>query len=114
MKNLLFGGAVAARPRRLLSGRGRRKHRGAAVVEFAIIAPLFFLLIFGIVEFGRMVMVQQILTNASREGARRAIIESATRPEVETHVLDYLTNASINGATVSVTPDDSMRRSATW
>jgi Flp pilus assembly protein TadG len=53
------------------------------VVEFAVVAPLLFLLIFGMIEFGRMVMVQQILTNASREGARRGILEQSTATEVE-------------------------------
>lgn len=81
-----------------------RDRKGAAVVEFAVIAPLFFLLILGIVEFGRAMMVKQVLTNASREGARRAVIESATIPEVEDLVQKYLAGASISGASVSVTP----------
>jgi hypothetical protein len=58
------------------------RRRGAAVVEFAVIAPLFFMMVFGIIEFGRALMVQQILTNASREGARRAIVEGATESEI--------------------------------
>ena len=82
------------------------RRRGAAVVEFAVVAPLFFLLIFGIIEFGRMVMVQQVLTNASREGARRAVVESASSAEVETYVNDYLSNASVTGATITITPSD--------
>ncbi len=45
----------------------RRNRRGAAAVEFAIVAPVFFLLVFGMIEYGRMVMVQQVITNASRE-----------------------------------------------
>jgi Flp pilus assembly protein TadG len=61
-------------------------------------------LIIGIIEFGRVVMVQQILTNASREGARRAILEGATASDVQTLVGDYLTNASISGGQVSVSP----------
>ena len=87
-------------PRRL----SRSRRRGTAIVEFAIVAPLFFLVILGIIEFGRMVMVQQILTNASREGARRAVLEGATAPDVETIVTDYLTNTSVSGATVTVAP----------
>ena len=47
----------------------RTKSRGVAAVEFALVAPLFLLFLFGMIEFGRMVMVQQVLTNASREGA---------------------------------------------
>ena len=56
--------------------RSRPKaRRGATIVEFALVAPLLFLVVIGMVEFGRMVMVQQILTNASREGARQGILE---------------------------------------
>ncbi len=75
-------------------------------MEFAIVAPLLFMLVFGILEFGRMIMVQQILTNASREGARRAIIEDVTGTEVETLVSDYLSAASVEGATVTIEPLD--------
>jgi Flp pilus assembly protein TadG len=82
----------------------RRTRRGAAVVEFAVIAPLFFMMVFGIIEFGRALMVQQILTNASREGARRAIVEGATASEVKELVSDYLSNASVSGSTTQVSP----------
>jgi Flp pilus assembly protein TadG len=83
----------------------RRKRRGASVVEFAIVAPVFFLLVFGMIEYGRMVMVQQVLTNATREGARRAVLDGATTDDVESVVEDYLTNSSIDGGTVTVNPD---------
>jgi hypothetical protein len=84
----------------------RKKRRGAAVVEFAIVAPVFFLLVFGMIEYGRMVMVQQILTNASREGARQAVLDGATASNVETAVTNYLANASITGADVDINPPD--------
>jgi len=64
------------------------------------------MVVFGILEFGRMTMVQQIITNASREGARRAIIEDATGAEVHTLVENYLTASSVSGATVTVEPQD--------
>lgn len=75
-------------------------------MEFAVVAPVFFLLIFGMIEFGRVIMVQQILTNASREGARVAVLDGATAATVTTAVQDYLTNASIPNATVSIDPTD--------
>lgn len=84
----------------------RPDRRGATVVEFAVVAPLLFLLIFAALEFGRVVMVQQIITNAAREGARRGILEQTTVSEVKTTVIDYLADCSITGATVSVSPDD--------
>ncbi len=83
----------------------RRKRRGASVVEFALVAPVFFLLVFGMIEYGRMVMVQQVLTNATREGARRAVLDGATTNEVKTAVEDYLESSTITGATVTVSPN---------
>jgi Flp pilus assembly protein TadG len=75
--------------------RSFRRQRGAAAVEFAVVAPVFVLLIFGMIEYGRMVMVQQMLTNASREGARRAVLEGASETDVRTVVVNYLSPASI-------------------
>jgi Flp pilus assembly protein TadG len=66
---------------------------------------LFFLFVFGMIEFGRMVMVQQVLTNATREGARLAVLESATVATVTTTVNSYLAAASITGATVTIAPN---------
>lgn len=83
----------------------RRFRRGAAVVEFAVVVPVFLILVFGIIEFGRMVMVQQIITNAAREGARKGIVPGSSADEVNTTVLSYLTSTSINGANTSVSPD---------
>jgi Flp pilus assembly protein TadG len=51
-----------------------RKERGAAAVEFAIILPVLFLVVAGIIDFGRYFFVQIQLTNAAREGARAAIV----------------------------------------
>jgi Flp pilus assembly protein TadG len=84
--------------------RMRKSRRGAAVLEFAIVAPIFFLVIIGMVELGRAVMVQQVLTNAAREGARRAILEQTSKSEVELAVNDYLAGGSISGATIAVSP----------
>jgi hypothetical protein len=83
----------------------RRNRRGAAVVEFAVVAPIFVALVLGMIEFGRALMVQQTLTNASREGARVAVLEGATASEVTAAVEDRLT--TISGATVACDPDPS-------
>ncbi len=83
----------------------RRNRRGAAVVEFAIVAPVFFGFVLGMIEVGRAVMVQQIITNASREGARKAVLDDQTTQGIHDFVVTYLQNASINGSpTVNVNP----------
>jgi hypothetical protein len=55
----------------------RGRSRGQAMVEFALIAPLFFFLLFSIIEFGRAVYYIQMLNNAAREGARYAIVHGS-------------------------------------
>ena len=52
----------------------RHNEKGAAAVEFAIILPLLLLLVFGIVEFSLLMYNKAMITNASREGARRGIV----------------------------------------
>ena len=47
------------------------------MVEFAIVAPIFFLLLFGIIEAGRFIYTYETLNNATREGARYAIVNGA-------------------------------------
>jgi Flp pilus assembly protein TadG len=86
----------------------RIRRRGAAAVEFAMVAPLFFLLIIGMIEFGRMVMVQQVLTNAAREGARKAVLDGSTASDVVTTVTNYMKGAKITVTTsnVTLTPSD--------
>lgn len=51
-----------------------KRQSGASAVEFAILLPFLVLLVFGIIEFGLLLYNQQVLTNASREGARAAIV----------------------------------------
>jgi Flp pilus assembly protein TadG len=79
--------------------------RGAALVEFAIVAPVVILLVFGMIEYGRVAMVKQSLTNATREGAREAVLDGATVGGVKTVVNSFLTTCRISGATVTVSPD---------
>jgi Flp pilus assembly protein TadG len=84
----------------------RRTRRGAAAVEFAVVAPVFFAFTLGMIEIGRAVMVQQILTTASREGARQAVLDGATQTAVTTFITTYLTAAAVpsGGTTVAFSP----------
>jgi len=69
--------------------------QGAVAVEMAMILPLLLSLIFGIIEFGRAMMVQQILVNAAREATRRAIVPGATDEQVHTIIKTYMESAGI-------------------
>jgi Flp pilus assembly protein TadG len=91
-----------------------RRRTAAAAVELAAVAPMLVLLIFGMVEFGRVMMVEQILTNAAREGARRAALPGSTTGDAQTVVSNYLTSAGINGAgPADVSPDPSTAQAGT-
>ena len=76
-----------------------QKRRGAAALEMAIVLGLLILLVFGIIEMGRAIMVNQVITNAAREGARRAVIAGATNTQVEGRIDTYLADAGITGYT---------------
>lgn len=82
-----------------------RLRRGASAVEFAIVAPIFFMVVLGIVEFGRMAMVQSVITNAAREGARVGVLDGSTHGSVTSKVNDYLLTAGVKTATITMTPD---------
>ena len=51
-----------------------KSEKGVSAVEFAIIAPLLFILTFGIIEFSVLLFDKAVVTNASREGARAAVV----------------------------------------
>jgi len=55
----------------------RKDERGTSMAEFAIVATFFFMLIFGIIEFGRLLYTINALTDAARRGARYAVIHQA-------------------------------------
>jgi len=77
---------------------------GAAVVEAAFVLPVFFLVLLGIIEFGRAMMVAQMVTNAARQGARSSIIDGSTNADLTTSVRTLLHDTlGIAAADVSVT-----------
>ena len=83
----------------------RFDERGAAAVEFGIILPVLMLILFGIIEFGMIMFSREVITNASREGARAGIVQSATKPttgQIQAVVTNYLTGTGINPATVTI------------
>ncbi|HKA05912.1 MAG TPA: TadE/TadG family type IV pilus assembly protein [Gemmataceae bacterium] len=75
--------------------QARARRAGAAVIEFAAVVPVLLLFILGIVEYGRMLMIAQMTTSGSREGARYAVQADATPSSVDQYVRTYLSQASI-------------------
>ncbi len=86
--------------------RGFTARRGTAAVEFAVVAPLLLAIVMGVIEVGRAITVQELLTNASREGARMAGNDTtALTATVQAAVNNYLSNGGISGATTTVSPN---------
>lgn len=61
------------RPRTLKYAR-RASQRGNAAIEFAIVFPVFFLVLYAIVTYSMVFLAQQSLTAAAAEGARAALV----------------------------------------
>jgi Flp pilus assembly protein TadG len=66
---------IQQRTRKRFAGEG-----GQAMTEFAIVLPVFLLLIFGIIQFGIVWKNYVTLTDAARAGARRAAVSRHTDP----------------------------------
>ena len=61
----------------------RQDERGAAMVEFAMVTALIFIpLVFGIIEFGRLIWSKTTISAAAREGVRYAIVHGSTSGSV--------------------------------
>lgn len=69
-----------------MRAHGRKHARGdlsgQSMVEFALVAMAFFILIFGLIDFGRAVFQYNLLASSAREGARAAIMQSNTDSDV--------------------------------
>lgn len=87
---------------RRLSRRVRAARRGVLCAELAILLPFFLLILIGVLELGRAVMVRQELVNAAREGARRAIVPGAINAVVTGTVENYLDSTSLRDAATTV------------
>src|SRR5438045_2129443 len=104
----------------------RRRSRGAATVEMALVLPIVLLFMFGIFEYGRYFMTMQLFNNAAREGARYAIahlqpvtIGSTTygnaTSDVTTVVTGMTAGVTLNSQSINVYASDAQGNNlGTW
>jgi Flp pilus assembly protein TadG len=77
---------------------------GAAAVEFAIVAPIFFVLIIASLEFGRLNVIRHTADQAAYEAARHAMVPGATAAEAIRSAERMLQLVGARGAQISVNP----------
>lgn len=79
------------------------KDSGQSLVEFALLLPILMGVVIGIFEFGRAWNVDQVLTNAAREGARLAVVPSTTSEgDVIGAIEAALTNAALDPSLATI------------
>ena len=80
------------------------RRKGAALVEMALVLPVFLTVVLGIMEFGRAMMVSNLLANAAREGARLAVTSGSSNDDVEAAIETFMLGAvGATAAEVNVT-----------
>jgi Flp pilus assembly protein TadG len=79
-------------------GRACRQ-RGQALVEFALGALLLFLIVFGVVDFGRVIYAYSAVSNAAREGARYGAVHPSDLGGIQAIAQDKAV-----GVSIAVTP----------
>ncbi len=79
------------------------RRRASALVELAIAMPVIMMLVFGVMEYGYFLYVKNTLQGAARDGARQAVIATATNATVQTAVDTAMLAAGLQASGYSVT-----------
>lgn len=87
----------------------RRRHRdsesGAELVEFSLVFMILMMVVLGIVDFALLFQRNEVLTNATREGARVAVLPGYTPTDVQNRVMTFVAQGGvpISGGNPAVT-----------
>ena len=87
-----------------MNQRRLAKRNGAAVVEFAVVLPVFVTLLLGTIETCNMIFLRQSLEIAAYESARAAIVPGSDDFDINLATTEILTARRIKNGTVTVTP----------
>jgi Flp pilus assembly protein TadG len=84
----------------------RTDREGVAAVEFAVCLPVMLLIVLATIEACTMVFLKQSLSIAAYEGARAALVQSASTANVQRVAQQVLTERRVNGGTVLLSPSN--------
>jgi Flp pilus assembly protein TadG len=74
----------------------RPARRAAATVEFALVVPFLAVLLGGVSEIGRALLVRQTLNDAARKACRTGVLPNRANADIATEVNNILSDNSIN------------------
>src|SRR3989454_12596670 len=83
--------------RPLIGSSTARSQRGAATVEFALIAIVFFMILLGIMEFGRIMYVWNTAQEVTRRAAREAVVRDFSAAEIAAIQRDSIFKSGTSG-----------------
>ena len=87
-----------------------KNKKGQSLVETALVLPILLLILTGIIDFGLLFNNYLVVSNASREGARRAAVGS-TNTQITAVVHSVAASLDISKITITITPDQAANRS---
>lgn len=92
-----------------MNHRSRKRDRGVAAVEFALVVLPFLFLVLGAIDFGYYLFVSEVVTNAAREGARAGAVAAASDRETNARdkAVAYLTGGGLDDPPEPVVPPPS-------
>ena len=79
--------------KKLFKSKKGKNEDGQAMVEFALILPIFLLILCGILDFGWLFYNQLSLNNACREGARYAVVNTADGADTQA-IINHIENTT--------------------
>ena len=87
---------------------GCRRHKGVALVEFALVAIIFFTLLIGIMEFGRWLFTLNAANEATRLGARLAVVcsnSASDQVKIKNKMHQMVSGISTTNMSIVYAPD---------
>jgi len=81
-----------------------RPSKGQALAEVALVLPVFFLMVFGMIDLGRVIWANDVVANAAREGSRFASVNAGTpgltteitKDDIRNHALGFVVAGGVN------------------
>jgi len=89
--------------KRLFASRRNERRHGAVTVETAMVLPVYFLVVVGLIELSRAFMVGQLVSAAARDGCRMGAMDGFSSADVEQAIINQLEVGAIPTSAVSVT-----------